>query len=169
MSLMGSPEEHRIRRDHAIGSRLIKLFQGHAQLDYLIQLRRAGTAGQNTQFLTQFIQVVPRHRVLLPVTEHIAGIHDQVHAFGQEHTEQLRIGAPGLSDLFLFHMLEFLFAQLLDPLQQRLATGNGRIRVRHQVFEPLFDQLHKVVQQFKNIIRCGYPLQMTLFEEALRG
>ena len=64
-----------------------------------------GAVGQQFQFVAQPHQFVGVLGVLCPLAEQLLSIHDQVHAFGQEYGQNVRIRAGAVAALQLIALL----------------------------------------------------------------
>ena len=58
-----------------------------------IQVGGAGAVGEQFQFVAQARQLLGVARLFRPLFQQVVGVDDQVHAFGQEHRKNMRVGA----------------------------------------------------------------------------
>ncbi len=58
-----------------------------------IQVGGAGAVGEQLQFVAQARQLLGVARLFGPLFQQVVGVDDQVHAFGQEHRKNMRVGA----------------------------------------------------------------------------
>ncbi len=93
MAFPGQLQEPVAEAQAALIDRGIDRGQGPRQTVDFVQAGGAGAVGQQFQFVAQAGQLGGVARVRGPLLEQVVGVDDQVHALGQEHGQDMRIGA----------------------------------------------------------------------------
>ncbi|MCY1393717.1 hypothetical protein D9M71_86210 [compost metagenome] len=149
VGLLGNAEEGLVHRQLPVAHGLVDCLQGLAQLGHLRQLGHPRAAAEGRQFVEQRAQLREFPRMFAPAAEQVFGIEQDVHAFGEEHADHLRIAAfaPFVAALLLSRFLAFQL-QKGDLLQQRFAALDRRQRpAAEQLFETAAEQPRGIAQQ----------------------
>ena len=86
--------------------------------------------------------------MLAPFTQQVLGIQQDVHAFGEEDADQLRIAAlAALRHTLVFGVGQTLLMQRLHARQKRLGTGNRRQRLAFQIIQASAEQAFSAAEQ----------------------
>ena len=115
----------------------IEIQQGLAELVDLRQLGHFGATTERGQLFQQRRQLLALGRMLAPFTQQVLGIQQDVHAFGEEDADHLRIAAfTALCHALVFGVGETFLMQRLDAGKECLGAGNRCQRLSLEIVEP---------------------------------
>ena len=129
----------------------IEVEQGFAELVDLRQFGHFRATSQGRQLFQQRGQLLALGGVLAPLAQQVLGIQQDVHAFGEENADQLRITAlAAFSAALVLGTGEAILMQCLDPGKECLGTGNRCQWLAFQVVQADAEQPLGTAQQFRS-------------------
>ena len=144
---LGLAEEVLADGQAAIQHRLIEGQQGLTQFADLRQFGHLGATAEHGQFLQQRGQLLLLAGVLTPLAQQVFGVQQDVHAFGEEDRDQLRIAMVLLFQTRTLGAVQAAVMQFLHPLEELRSAGNRRQRLALQLLEACTEQLLGIAQQ----------------------
>ncbi len=136
MGLFRLVEEALADRQTALFDGAVEVQQSLAQLVDLRQLGHLGATAEGGQFLQQRGQFLALGRMLAPFAQQVLGVQQDVHAFGEEDADQLRVTAFAvLRHALVFEVGEPLLMQRLDAGEELAGAGDGSQRLAFQILQ----------------------------------
>ena len=114
MGLADGAEERLIHRKALGGDSLIHRMQGFGELLDGLKLGHLGATRQGFQLIDQRFQLAAFAGMGLPMIEQIIGVEQDIHAFGQENADHLRVTDFAVFADHGFAMQQALLMQTVD-------------------------------------------------------
>ena len=150
VGLFGFAKEALTDRQTTFLDRTIEVKQGFAEFINLRQLGHLGAASQGGQFVQQGGQLLTLGRVLAPFAQQVFSIQQDVHAFGEEDADHLRVAFHTLIGLpAIFGVLETVTVQLLYALKELGRTRQNGQRLAFQLFKTKAEEFLCAAQQLR--------------------